>query len=144
MFVLWYDPRGISGDLAASGYGDCVCGIFFCYSMCDVYRFAGCTADLCRDRKLFILLSNAIDNAFNHCNDNKTINFSLTYVEPYHRFVIVNSFERSEEIKEDKEHGHGLTSMKKLVEEMKGELIIEEKENKFICTILIPTDEKIQ
>ena len=29
-------------------------------------------------------------------------------------------------------------SMKKLVDELQGELMIEEKDNKFICTILIP------
>ena len=90
------------------------------------------------DRKLFILLSNALDNAFNHCNENKTINFSITYVEPYYRFTIVNSFDKKEEQNDDKEHGHGLNSMKKLVEEMNGELLIETKENKFICTILLP------
>ena len=90
------------------------------------------------ERKLFILLSNALDNAFNHCNENKTVNFSLTYVEPYHRFIIVNNFDKKKEMNQDKEHGYGLISMKKLVDELKGELIIEEKDNKFICTILIP------
>ena len=90
------------------------------------------------ERKLFILLSNALDNAFNHCNENKTVNFSLTYVEPYHRFIIVNNFDKKKEMNQDKEHGYGLMSMKKLVDELQGELMIEEKDNKFICTILIP------
>lgn len=88
------------------------------------------------ERKLYILLSNALENAFLHCNKNKNINFNISYIDPYYRLVIVNSILLKDE-KYEYEQSYGIMSMKDIVEEMKGEIILETNKDKFICTIFL-------
>lgn len=88
------------------------------------------------DRKLYILLSNALENAFLHCDKNKNINFNISYIAPYYRLVIVNSVQLKDDKYEFKQ-GYGIMSMKDIVKEMKGEIILETNKDKFICTILL-------
>lgn len=93
------------------------------------------------DRKLYILLSNALDNAFTHCDENKKIELSINNIGNYYRFIITNST-NEEKIKKNiipyKEHGFGTISMIQIIKEIDGEITNEIIDGNYICTILIP------
>lgn len=91
------------------------------------------------ERKLFILLSNALDNAFTHCDEQKAVNMNVTYVEPYYRFVIVNTFKKTVTNKKDRDHGYGIVSMKNILKEINGEMSLDIQDDLYSVTILIPT-----
>lgn len=96
------------------------------------------------DRKLYILLSNALENAFLHCDERKNVKLTIGHVKPYCRFVITNTIDSKQEEKYEKGHGYGLISMRKIIREINGELTCEKENNIYICTILIPIKKKIQ
>ena len=93
------------------------------------------------DRKLYILLSNALDNAFTHCDENKKIELSINNIGNYYRFIITNTT-KEEKIKKNiipsKEHGFGTISMIQVIKEIGGEITNEIIDGTYICTILIP------
>lgn len=92
-----------------------------------------------KDRKLYLLLSNALENAFVHCDDRKTVRLEVGYVEPYCRFVITNTISSKSQQTPNENHGYGLKSMQTIIDEANGMLTAEIKEDKFICILLIPT-----
>ncbi len=97
------------------------------------------------ERKLYILLSNGLDNAFTHCDQRKKVSLNIGYVEPYYRFIIINSIAFNTVIKNaspQHEHGYGIISMKQIIQEIKGEITFETFNDKYICTILIPNMHK--
>ena len=90
-----------------------------------------------KDRKLYILLSNALENAFIHNDSRKRVSMNVTYIEPYYRIVIMNTTDfKEKEI--DKNHGYGLKSMAQIIEQVQGEILTEKQEDKYIVTLLIP------
>ena len=91
-----------------------------------------------KDRKLYLLLSNALENAFVHCDDRKTVRFEVGFVEPYCRFVITNTISSKTIQIKDENHGYGLSSMKAIVDEVNGILTTEVSEDKYTCILLIP------
>lgn len=93
------------------------------------------------DRKLYILLSNALDNAFEHCDYRKIVNLEINYIGNYYRFIITNSTQE-EGIKKrivTKEHGFGTMSMNQIIYDIHGEITNETENGMYICTILIPS-----
>lgn len=93
------------------------------------------------DRKLYILLSNALDNAFTHCDENKKIELSINNIGSYYRFIITNTT-KEEKVKKNiipsNEHGFGTISMIQIIKEIGGEITNEIIDGNYICTILIP------
>ena len=65
-----------------------------------------------KDRKLYILLSNALENAFIHSKRPKVVKMDMGCVGNYCRFVITNTVEKKEEV-QSVDHGYGIISMKK-------------------------------
>ena len=92
-----------------------------------------------KDRKLYILLSNALENAFIHCALPKTVKLDMGCVGEYCRFVITNTYKE----KQEERKGYGIISMKKIIEEVNGEINFEIQNDLYICSILIPIQEKI-
>lgn len=91
------------------------------------------------DRKLYLLLSNALDNAFVHCNPQKSIHLKIDNVGEYCRFMITNTIGNdSKNSCSDKEHGYGMMSMKQIIDENHGELHIEIVNDIYCCVILLP------
>lgn len=91
-----------------------------------------------KDRKLYLLLSNALENAFVHCDNRKTVRFEVGFVEPYCRFVITNTIASKTIQAKDENHGYGLPSMKAIIDEVNGILTTEVSEDKYTCILLIP------
>ncbi len=93
------------------------------------------------DRKLYILLSNALDNAFEHCSIPKKVRLEISNIGMYYRFIITNTT-NEETIKKTiiatKEHGFGTMSMNQILKEIQGEYTNEIINRNYICTILIP------
>lgn len=107
-------------------------GYDFTYSVTHVPMFES------NERKLYILFSNALENAFVHSDTKKKISLNISYIEPYYRFTIVNTILKHEPMNQ-KDHGYGLISMKEIVKEMNGEIRLSTKDDKYICTLLLPT-----
>ena len=84
------------------------------------------------DRKLYILLSNALENAFVHCDEQKIVKLTIGHAKPYCRFIITNTVDSKQETKREKGHGYGLISMRKIVNEIKGELTCEIENNTYV------------
>lgn len=101
------------------------------------------------DHKLYLLLSNALDNAFLHQNDHKVVKMKIEKVNQYIRMNIMNptklhSFNESK-IKQSEDHGFGIKSMKQIVQEANGRVLFDVHDHWFSITILIPSkdDKKI-
>lgn len=95
------------------------------------------------DRKLYILLSNALDNAFEHCDEQRKVNLDITNIGNYYRFILVNTTKETtikKKIIPSKEHGFGTMSMNQILKEIQGEITNEIIDGKYICTILLPID----
>lgn len=96
-----------------------------------------------KDRKLYILLSNALDNAFVHCDSRKIVKFNMSVIQEYLRFTITNSIGAEKENRNrDGEHGFGQGSMEEMVEEVNGQITFQKSDEQYICTILLPIEKK--
>ena len=92
------------------------------------------------DMKLYVLLSNALDNAFEHCDTEKRIQLEISYVGSHYRFIIKNDIVKEEtKRKRKEEHGFGIMSMNQIIKEVGGEITYEITDHHYICTILIPS-----
>lgn len=98
---------------------------------------------------LYLLLSNAIDNAFVHNGSRKYIQIMIQETQNYVRIEITNSIDTSV-LNEDNEfihqplyeHGYGFKTIKNIIEENNGILHHQQQNNQFILSMLLPV--KIQ
>lgn len=94
------------------------------------------------ERKCYILLSNALDNAFLH--GNSQVRFDIDRVEGYCRFIVTNN--KSDYVtryNDSKEHGYGIKSMKQIVHEVNGIFNFSEYDSYYQCIILLPIAEYV-
>lgn len=101
------------------------------------------------DDDMVSLLGNVIDNAIEACEHvkgKKRIQFEVKREQAYLIFIVKNSIENSvlkdnpklKTTKNDKGiHGLGIKSIKKIVEKYDGFVNNDEKDNEFICKIMI-------
>ena len=96
---------------------------------------------------LCILLGNLLDNAFEHCSrKDKKVYLEMNGVGQYLRMIVRNNIEGSvltqnPKLKSTKNirelHGYGIESIRSIVKKYNGYVEFEEKEQEFICIILL-------
>ena len=94
---------------------------------------------------LYLLLSNAIDNAFVHNGSHKYIQIIIQETQNYVRIKITNSID-SPVLNEDNEfihqplyeHGYGFKTIKNIIEENKGIIHYQQQNNQFTLSMLVP------
>lgn len=99
------------------------------------------------ERKFYILLSNALDNAFTHGTEPKTVRLNIDQLQQYVRIRIMNLTQLHDlsELKIDRkqDHGFGIKSMKQIVKEADGEIFFDIQNGWLSVSVLLPySDEK--
>ena len=91
------------------------------------------------NRQLFVLLSNALENAFIHNNNKKMVRVKIDEVQDYQRIIILNTTDVCEITENKKDgHGYGLKSMNQIISECNGNLDIKLENGWFACSMLLP------